>query len=129
MGTYAEIFLTFAKIGSFTIGGGFAMVQMMEKEVVDNKHWLSHEEFMNTLEGKDGKEDQREADHGSGQDVVHDSSFSGSVRNVRRYSDRSTRLPTTPRMMRCAFSFARSSTPRAMAFCSAAFSSSISELL
>ena len=49
MGTYTEIFLTFAKIGSFTIGGGFAMVQMMEGEVVDNKHWLSHEEFMNTL--------------------------------------------------------------------------------
>ena len=49
MGTYTEIFLTFAKIGSFTIGGGFAMVQMMEKEVVDKKHWLNHEEFMNTL--------------------------------------------------------------------------------
>ena len=49
MSSYAQIFLTFAKIGSFTIGGGFAMVQMMEKEVVDNKHWLSHEEFMNTL--------------------------------------------------------------------------------
>ena len=49
MGIYTQIFLTFAKIGSFTIGGGFAMVQMMEKEVVDKKHWLSHEEFMDTL--------------------------------------------------------------------------------
>jgi chromate transporter len=49
MGTYTEIFLTFAKIGSFTIGGGFAMVQMMEREVVEKKQWLSHEEFMNTL--------------------------------------------------------------------------------
>ncbi len=49
MSTYTQIFLTFAKIGSFTIGGGFAMVQMMEKEVVDNKHWLSKEEFMDTL--------------------------------------------------------------------------------
>ena len=49
MGIYTQIFLTFAKIGSFTIGGGFAMVQMMEKEVVDKKHWLSHEDFMDTL--------------------------------------------------------------------------------
>ena len=49
MGIYTDIFLTFAKIGSFTIGGGFAMVQMMEREVVEKKNWLSHEEFMNTL--------------------------------------------------------------------------------
>ena len=49
MGIYTDLFLTFAKIGSFTIGGGFAMVQMMEKEVVDRKHWLNHEEFMDTL--------------------------------------------------------------------------------
>ncbi|MDE5550802.1 MAG: chromate transporter [Bacteroidaceae bacterium] len=49
MSTYTDIFLTFAKIGSFTLGGGFAMVQMMEKEVVDKKQWLSHEEFMDTL--------------------------------------------------------------------------------
>ena len=49
MSSYAQIFLTFAKIGSFTIGGGFAMVQMMEREVVEKKHWLDHEEFMDTL--------------------------------------------------------------------------------
>lgn len=49
MGSYTEIFLTFAKIGSFTLGGGYAMVQIMEKEVVDKKHWLDKEEFMDTL--------------------------------------------------------------------------------
>ncbi len=49
MSSYAQIFFTFAKIGSFTIGGGFAMVQMMEREVVEKKHWLDHEEFMDTL--------------------------------------------------------------------------------
>ena len=43
------MFLTFAKIGSFTIGGGYAMIQMMEKEVVDKKQWLTREEFMDTL--------------------------------------------------------------------------------
>lgn len=49
MSIYTELFLTFAKIGSFTLGGGYAMVQMMEREVVDNKHWLEKEEFMDTL--------------------------------------------------------------------------------
>lgn len=49
MKIYTDIFLTFAKIGSFTIGGGYAMIQMMEKEVVDKKHWLSHEEFVDTM--------------------------------------------------------------------------------
>ena len=49
MGLYTEMFLTFAKIGSFTIGGGYAMIQMMEREVVEKKRWLDHEEFMNTL--------------------------------------------------------------------------------
>ena len=49
MSIYTEIFITFAKIGSFTLGGGYAMVQMMEREVVDNKHWLSSEEFLDTL--------------------------------------------------------------------------------
>lgn len=49
MSIYTDIFLTFAKIGSFTLGGGYAMVQTMEKEVVDKKHWLDKEEFMDTL--------------------------------------------------------------------------------
>ena len=49
MSIYTEIFVTFAKIGSFTLGGGYAMVQMMEREVVDNKHWLSRAEFLDTL--------------------------------------------------------------------------------
>ena len=49
MGIYTDLFLTFAKIGSFTLGGGYAMVQMMEREVVDNKHWLEREEFVDTL--------------------------------------------------------------------------------
>ena len=49
MSVYTVMFLTFAKIGSFTIGGGYAMIQMMEKEVVDKKQWLTREEFMDTL--------------------------------------------------------------------------------
>lgn len=43
------MFLTFAKIGGFTLGGGYAMVPVMEKEIVDKKHWLGKEEFMDIL--------------------------------------------------------------------------------
>lgn len=43
------MFFTFAKIGLFTLGGGYAMVPIMEKEIVDRKGWLTHEEFMDIL--------------------------------------------------------------------------------
>jgi len=49
MSIYSELFLTFAKIGGFTLGGGYAMVPVMEKEIVDNKQWLTKEEFMDIL--------------------------------------------------------------------------------
>lgn len=44
-----DLFITFAKIGSFTFGGGYAMVPLMEKEIVTNRQWLSKEEFMDIL--------------------------------------------------------------------------------
>lgn len=37
------------KIGGFTLGGGPAMVPMMEQEVVNRYHWLSREEFLDIL--------------------------------------------------------------------------------
>lgn len=49
MGIYKEMFISFSKIGGFTLGGGYAMVPLMEKEVVDNKQWLGKEEFMDIL--------------------------------------------------------------------------------
>lgn len=49
MGLYTDMFLTFAKIGGFTLGGGYAMVPVMEKEIVDKKHWLTKEDFMDIL--------------------------------------------------------------------------------
>lgn len=49
MGVISEMFITFAKIGSFTLGGGYAMVPVMEKEIVDKKKWLGKEEFMDIL--------------------------------------------------------------------------------
>ena len=44
-----RIFWSFFKIGTFTIGGGYAMIPLMEKELVDRRGWLSQEEFLDTL--------------------------------------------------------------------------------
>ncbi len=42
---YWTLFMTFVKIGTFTIGGGYAMLPLIEREVVD-KGWLSKEDFI-----------------------------------------------------------------------------------
>ena len=41
-----ELFLTFAKIGVMTFGGGMAMLPILEREVVQNKHWATEEELV-----------------------------------------------------------------------------------
>ena len=43
--TYLKLFCTFAKIGMFTIGGGYAMIPLIEREIV-KKNWMSKDEFM-----------------------------------------------------------------------------------
>lgn len=42
---YWTLFLTFVKIGMFTIGGGYAMIPLIEREVV-NRGWLGKQDFM-----------------------------------------------------------------------------------
>lgn len=42
----AELFLTFARIGAFTFGGGYAMLAMIEDACVSRKGWITHEEMM-----------------------------------------------------------------------------------
>ena len=42
----AELFLTFAKIGLFTFGGGYAMISIIEHTCVEQKKWISHDEMM-----------------------------------------------------------------------------------
>lgn len=44
-----QLFSSFCKIGTFTIGGGYAMIPLMEKEIVDRRQWLSKEEFVDIL--------------------------------------------------------------------------------
>lgn len=41
-----ELFWTFAKMGVMTFGGGMAMLPILQREVVDNKHWATEEELM-----------------------------------------------------------------------------------
>ena len=40
-----DLFLTFLKIGTFTFGGGLAMIPLIQKEVCDNKHWLDEQDI------------------------------------------------------------------------------------
>ena len=47
MNIFADLFLTFAKIGLFTFGGGYAMISMIEDICVAKKKWITHEEMMN----------------------------------------------------------------------------------
>ena len=42
-----DLFLTFAKIGLFTFGGGYAMIPLIENNCVERKRWMSHDEMMN----------------------------------------------------------------------------------
>lgn len=42
-----DLFLTFAKIGLFTFGGGYAMISLIEDACVEKKRWITHDEMMN----------------------------------------------------------------------------------
>jgi len=42
----AELFLTFAKIGCFTFGGGYAMIALIRDSCVDEKKWITNDEMM-----------------------------------------------------------------------------------
>lgn len=47
MSLLLELFLTFAKIGLFTFGGGYAMIPIIENDCVERKKWITHNEMMN----------------------------------------------------------------------------------
>ena len=46
MNQYLDLFLTFARVGVMTFGGGYAMLPILEREVVDGKGWATSEELM-----------------------------------------------------------------------------------
>ena len=41
-----DMFITFAKVGVMTFGGGYAMLPILQREVVDNKGWATEEELI-----------------------------------------------------------------------------------
>lgn len=43
------LFATFFKIGAFTFGGGWAMISIIEREIVDKHRWLDKQEFLDLL--------------------------------------------------------------------------------
>ena len=48
--TYLKLFCTFAKIGMFTIGGGYAMIPLIEREIDKGKNWkMSKDEFIGNV--------------------------------------------------------------------------------
>jgi len=44
-----ELYVTFLKIGGFTLGGGMAMLPVMEKEVVDKNRWIGKRDFLDIV--------------------------------------------------------------------------------
>ena len=47
MNILLDLFLTFARIGLFTFGGGYAMIGIFEDVCVERKKWISHDDMMN----------------------------------------------------------------------------------
>ena len=46
MNPYLDLYLTFARIGVCTFGGGYAMLPILQREVVENRRWATEDELM-----------------------------------------------------------------------------------
>lgn len=44
-----QLFISFFKIGLFTFGGGWAMISIIEREIVDKYHWIERNDFLDLL--------------------------------------------------------------------------------
>ena len=44
-----QLFITFFNIGAFTLGGGYAMLEMIERAVVEKRHWIAKDEFWDMI--------------------------------------------------------------------------------
>ncbi len=49
MSNLIEIFLSFLKIGAFSFGGGYAMLPLIEREIVNNQNWITFKEFIDII--------------------------------------------------------------------------------
>ena len=46
---FFQLFYTYLKIGTFTLGGGYAMLPLIQREVVGRKGWIDEKEFLNMI--------------------------------------------------------------------------------
>jgi len=46
---FIKLFLAFSKVGLFTLGGGYAMVPLIQKEIVERHSWLTMEQFTDII--------------------------------------------------------------------------------
>lgn len=46
---YIQLFTTFFKIGLFTFGGGWAMISIIQREIVGKWHWIEEDDFLDLL--------------------------------------------------------------------------------
>ena len=44
-----QLFWTYLKVGTFTLGGGYAMLPLIQREVVDYRRWIDETEFLNMI--------------------------------------------------------------------------------
>lgn len=49
MKTFLSLFWSFLKIGAFTFGGGYAMIPLIEREVISRKKWIEKDNFLELL--------------------------------------------------------------------------------
>ncbi len=49
MNLYLQLFLTFSKIGAFTFGGGWAMISIIQREIVEKHQWIEQKDFLDLL--------------------------------------------------------------------------------
>ena len=49
MAKYSDLFSVFLKVGLFTIGGGYAMIPLMQREVVERHRWVDEGEFLDMV--------------------------------------------------------------------------------
>lgn len=48
-GLSVRLFTTFFRIGAFTLGGGYAMIPIIEEDIVNKRHWITREDFLDLI--------------------------------------------------------------------------------
>lgn len=49
MGKYFQLFYSFLKIGLFTFGGGYAMIPIIQREIIEKRGWIAERDFLDLL--------------------------------------------------------------------------------